>query len=54
LQREVRVLALDHSGLAQAVLGVTSQDFIKFWSEFLFCFVVLIENRQGFKTFEFN
>jgi hypothetical protein len=32
---------------------VTSQDFIKFWSEFFcFCFVVLIEISQGFKTFK--
>jgi hypothetical protein len=34
--------------------GVTSQDFIKFWGNF-FAFIpsALIENSQGFKTFEF-
>jgi hypothetical protein len=35
-------------------MNVTSQDFIKFWGEiFSFYFDVLIENLQGFKTFEF-
>jgi hypothetical protein len=31
---------------------VTSQDFIKFWGKFfVFIFLLLIENSQGFKTF---
>jgi hypothetical protein len=34
---------------------VTTQDFIKFWGKiFVFILLVLIENSQGFKTFEFN
>jgi hypothetical protein len=33
---------------------VTTQDFIKFWGKiFVFILLVLIENSQGFKTFEF-
>jgi hypothetical protein len=33
---------------------VTTQDFIKFWGKFfVFILLVLIENLQGFKTFEF-
>jgi hypothetical protein len=37
------------------IAALTSQDFIKFWGEFFFAFAlyVLIENSQGFKTFEF-
>jgi hypothetical protein len=35
-------------------LHVTTQDFIKFWGKiFVFILLVLIENFQGFKTFEF-
>jgi hypothetical protein len=34
--------------------SVTTQDFIKFWGKiFVFILLVLIENSQGFKTFEF-
>jgi ureidoglycolate hydrolase len=33
--------------------SVTSQDFIKFWSKiFVFVLLVLIENSQGFETFD--
>jgi hypothetical protein len=34
--------------------NVTSQDFIKFWGNFFFAFVLLemIEISQGLKTFE--
>jgi hypothetical protein len=33
---------------------VTTQDFIKCWGKFfVFILLVLIENSQGFKTFEF-
>jgi hypothetical protein len=35
-------------------ITVTSQDFIKFWGKFFsFILPVLIENSQGFETFEF-
>jgi hypothetical protein len=34
--------------------AVTTQDFVKFWGKnFVFILLVLIENSQGFKTFEF-
>jgi hypothetical protein len=35
-------------------LDVTTQDFVNFWGKiFVFILLVLIENSQGFKTFEF-
>jgi hypothetical protein len=34
-------------------IGVTTQDFIKFWGKiFVFILLEMIENSQGFKTFE--
>jgi hypothetical protein len=38
---------------AEVEEAITSQDFIKFWGKFIaFDLLVLIENSQGFKTFE--
>jgi hypothetical protein len=47
------LVEVDVAGPHRHPCVVTTQDFIKFWGKiFIFILLVLIENSQGFKTFE--